>query len=138
MDPLTIAATFIPLFGATVKALVAIVGYSRVARDTAKHLDSISAEIQALVVVLGPLSCSLSVTTSTVIPDALVQEISLSVRGCTNLVEEIHERIFKYQRKRIFSKIGWAMSGQTKIDKLRESLGAYKMALSIGMQAISM
>jgi len=137
MDPIAIVATSVTLLGVIVKTLVVVVRYLDEARNTAKHLDDISTELQVLTVVLGSLSSSLSVTTSTVVLDYLVQEIAVSVRGCTAIIKQIHEHVQKYQRSRIISKIGWATFGQTKMNRLCEKLEAYKAVLSISMQAIS-
>jgi hypothetical protein len=139
MDPLSIAASSFSLAGGIAKASIAIVEFTRDARDAAKDLDAVFKELQALTLVLEPLTRALARARGggTVFSD-LVQRISSTLEGCLLVVDQINDNVHKYQRDRVWTKAKWVMFGQGDMHKLRESLEAYKMALSLGLHAISL
>ncbi|KAK1831986.1 hypothetical protein QBC39DRAFT_349884 [Podospora conica] len=138
MDPLSIISASVGLAGAIAKVSMALTSFARDARDAAEDLDNISAELQALRGVIDPLARSLSSSgTESSIPEILLQEIDVILVGTAVVVEQIEENVEKYKRNKVFSKAGWVMFGQADMRKLRESLGHYKLALSLGMHVVS-
>jgi hypothetical protein len=139
MDPLSIAASAFSLAGGIAKASVALVEFSRNARDAAADLDAISREMKALNAVLQPLvQCIGQKRAGSSVPDALAAQIGSTIDGCKLVVGQIEENVRVYQRDTVWTKAKWAMLGQVDLQKLRESLEAYKMALTLGMHAIGM
>ncbi|KAK3339854.1 hypothetical protein B0T25DRAFT_364197 [Lasiosphaeria hispida] len=139
MDPLSIVSASFGLASGIAKATIALASFARDARDAAQDLDAISAELQALAAVLDALARSTISMSSTKasIPETLLQQIDATLVGIATVVEQIEENVQKYKRNKVFSKAGWAMFGQGDMRKLRESLEAYKMALSLGMHVVS-
>lgn len=137
MDPLSIVSASFGLASGIAKTSIAIAVFARDARDAVKDLDAISAELQALAAVLDPLARIMSKASVVSIPEALIRQVDVTLLGCTMVVEQIGENLQKYKRNKVFSKAAWAMFGHTDMQKLRDSLEAYKMALSLGMHAVS-
>ncbi|KAK0709972.1 hypothetical protein B0T26DRAFT_679312 [Lasiosphaeria miniovina] len=138
MDGFSIAATCFSLAGGIAKASVVLVDFARDVRDAAQDLDDVLAELRALASVLNPLAQSLTRTTLSSIPEQLVLQVESTLGGCTAVVEQIDENVHKYRRNNIFTRVEWVMFGQGDMRKLRDSLEAYKMALSLGIHAISL
>lgn len=135
MDPLSIAAASFSIAGAIAKASVAIFELSRDASSAADDLSRVNAELQALSSVLDPLTRALS--TSPVVPERLAAQLQSTLEGCSLVVGQIAELVGRYRREGAWSKAKWAMFGKGDVDKLRESLEAYKMVLSLGLHLIS-
>ncbi len=139
MDPLSIICTAFSLASGISKALMAITEFTRNAQNTTKAIDSISKELQALTGILDPLAHSLSqVQNGRTLPDCLIRKMGDALSGCDLVVKQITENLHKYQRDKVWTKAKWALFGQGDVLKLRESLEAYNMALSLGLHAISM
>ncbi|KAK3361705.1 hypothetical protein B0T24DRAFT_113384 [Lasiosphaeria ovina] len=138
MDGVSIAATCFSLAGGIAKASVVLVHFARDVRDAAQDLDDVLAELRALASVLNPLTKSLTQETLSSIPEQLVLQVESTLGGCTAVVEQIEENVHRYRRNNTFTRVGWVMFGQDDMRKLRNSLEAYKMALSLGIHAISL
>lgn len=138
MDPLSIIGSSVGLASVIAKVSMTLTTFARDARDAAKDLDAISAELRAISAVILLLGESLSpFSAESPIPKALLQKIDELLSGTAAVVEQIEESVQKYQSNKIFSKAGWVMFGQGDMRKLRESLETYNMALSLGMHALS-
>lgn len=139
MDPLTIVSAAVSLTAGIAKASFAVSEFIRDARDASKDLDGVCKELQALAAVVDPLTRSLTrARGSNVLPNDLVVRIGETLEGCDAVVEQIAANVRKYQRDKMWNKAKWAMFGQADMQKLRESLEAYKMALSLGFHALSL
>ncbi|KAK3326851.1 hypothetical protein B0H66DRAFT_170088 [Apodospora peruviana] len=137
MDPLSITSAAFDLAMGIAKASIAILGFSRDVRDASNDLDAISAELEALTTILDSLGHGNSRATSASIPDELVVRVNDALDGCSTVVEQIEENMKKYKRNKVFSKTSWAVFGRDDTQRLRTSLAAYRMALSLGVHAIS-
>jgi formyltetrahydrofolate synthetase len=138
MDPLSIVATSLTLAGLIAKASMTLFGLSQNFRDAAPDIDAVSKELQYLAAVLEPLTRALSNNKNGTIPDALVQQIQSILGGCAQVIERIEENVQKYKRDSVWAKSKWAVYGHEDMKKLRDSLEAYKLALGLGLQVISM
>jgi hypothetical protein len=138
MDPLSIVGTAFSLAGNIAKASVAIVEFTRDVKDATKDLNSVSKELQALNGILDPLGRSLRSNRGGTLPHEWTQQVSDILDGCNTIVLDLTQVLQKYQRDKIWTKMKWALFGQGDIQKLRESLEAYKMALSLGLCTMSM
>lgn len=138
MDPLSIIGSSVGLASVIAKVSMTLTTFARDARDAAKDLDAISAELRAISAVILLLGESLSpFSAESPIPKALLQKIDELLSGTAAVVEQIEESVQKYQSNKIFSKAGWVMFGQGDTRKLCESLETYNMALSLSMHALS-
>jgi len=135
-DPFSIITGSFGLAGAIAKVSVIIVEFSRDARDAVTDLDALSVEMQALSNLLNPLARSISGSAGTV-PTILITQVNTTLTGCEAVIQQIEDKIQKYRRDRVFSKVAWAMFGQTDTNKLRTSLEYYNTALNLGIHAIS-
>ena len=139
MDPLTIVTAAVSLTAGIAKASFAVSEFLRDAHDASRDLDSVCKELQALAAVVDPLTRSLTrARGASVLPDDLITQIGETLEGCDAVVDQIAANVRKYQRDKVWNKAKWALFGQGDMQKLRESLEAYKMALSLGFHAISM
>ena len=135
MDPLSVVAASFSTAGAVAKASVAIFEFSRVAKVAAEDLARVNAELQALSSILDPLARGLSRAT---VPDALARKLQASLEDCSLVVDGIRELVEAYQRDGAWTRTKWVVFGRGDIEKLRVSLEAYKMALGLGLHAVSM
>ena len=138
-DPLSIVTGAFSLAGGTLNASMAITKFISNCQSAAEDLGSISKELQALRGILDSLGSSLSrVQNRAALSERLIHQISDALDGCDALVKKITKSLEKYQRDKVWTKAKWVMFGQDDTVKLRESLEAYKMALSLGFHAASM
>ena len=137
MESLCVAATCFSLGAGIAKASMALTHFVRDARDAAEDIDAVSKELQALATILTPLA-QISQSKSTTVPHIYLQQIESVMLDCAGVVEQIGEVVKKHQVNGVLTTTSWVMFGKTDVQKLRESLEAYKMALSLGMHAISM
>jgi hypothetical protein len=126
MDPLSIAASAFGLAGGIAKTSLALTQFSNSFRGAAEDLNAISAELQALSSILDPL------------PESLISQVDNTLTGCVVMIDQIADTIEKYRRNTTWTKTKWVLMGKDDVLKLRDSLEAYKMALSIGLHALSM
>jgi len=138
MDPLSIAASSFSVAGGIAKAVIAVVEFARETKAAAEDLHAITRELQALSSILEPLTRTLSKTPEGTVSAALAQQLESSLDGCALVVCQIEATVEKYQRDGAWTRTKWVMFGRGDMVKLRESLEAYKMALSLGLHAISM
>ncbi|KAH7140210.1 hypothetical protein B0J13DRAFT_62449 [Dactylonectria estremocensis] len=138
MDPLSIVTASLSLATGITKASLTVSQFAREFRDSAEDIDALSKEIQALAAVLDPLTRSLTRRHACPLPEALVLQVDNTMSGCIVVLAQIEETIQKYQHDRIWTLAKWVIFGKDDALKLRESLEAYTMALSIGLHAISL
>jgi hypothetical protein len=139
MDPVSIVATAFTVAGNIAQAYVAIAEFTSKVRDSTGDLDRVSQELQALSAVLDSLAnCLIRAKGGPVLPDELIDRVNDTLDGCDLVIHAITETLRKYQRDMTWTKIKWALFGQGDMLKLRNSLEAYNMALSLGFSAISM
>jgi len=72
------------------------------------------------------------------VPDTMIQQVENILNGLRLSVVQIETNIDKYLQDRLTAAVQWALTGKMDMEKLRLSLEAYKMALSIGLQLFSM
>ncbi|KAL6401540.1 hypothetical protein AUP68_15413 [Ilyonectria robusta] len=137
MDPLSIVTASFSLAGAIAKASLSLSQFARDFRDSADDLDAISKEMQTLVAVLDPVTRSVARRRDGPLPEALVVQVDATITGCVVVVKQIEQTIQKYRHDKVWTSAKWVMFGKGDITKLRESLEAYTMALSLGLHAIS-
>lgn len=137
MDPFSIAVTSFSLAGCIAKTGMAVGQFTVVVREAAEDLEAVSKELHGLADVLGPLSSTLSRVRRGSSSETVVEQIDTTLEGCKLVVEQIGEKIQKYQRDKAWTKAKWVAFGQDEMQKLRKSLEAYKLALSLGLQVIS-
>jgi len=138
MDPVSIVGTAFSLAGNILKATGAIAEFTRDVHDATKDLNCVSRELQAINGILDPLSRILRARRDEALPRELTQQVGDTLEGCSIVVSELTQMLRKHQRDRVWTKMRWALFGQGDVEKLRDSLEAYKMALSIGLSAVSM
>ena len=135
MDPLSIAGASISIAGAIGKASLAIYHFSREARDATDDLSGIEAELNALRPIVDALAHSLLGPSD--VPEKLVQKLQGSLEGCLLVVKQITELVGRYSREGVWTRTKWVLVGQGDMEKLRESLSSYKMALGLGLHFVS-
>lgn len=139
MDPLSIAAASFAIAGAVARASVAIFEFSREAKDASDDLSRVNSELQALTSILDPLArTSSKATPEGMISAGLAHQLESSLSGCALVLGQLEVLIRKYQREGAWTRTKWVVLGRVDVEKLRESLEAYKMALSLGLHVISM
>ncbi|KPM39749.1 hypothetical protein AK830_g6831 [Neonectria ditissima] len=137
MDPLSIVATSFSLAGAIAKVSITLTEFSRDFSASADDLSQISLELKALSTILDPITRVLSSGRQSPLPAPLTKEVDNTLHGCLSVVRQTEEKISKYQRDKAWTKTKWVLFGQGDVQKLRESLGFYKVALGIGLHTIS-
>jgi len=143
MDSLSILTAAVSLVGGIAKAAFAINNFTRDFRAASKDLGAVSRELQALTTVLDGLSRTLSrfrprTPRPALEPDDILRQINVPLEGCDAVITEITDMIARYSKQKTWTKVKWAAVGQGDVQKLRESLEAYKMALSLGLQSLIM
>jgi hypothetical protein len=138
MDPLSIAASSFGIVGAIAKASISIIEFSQQAKDAADDLQRVSSELQALSAILDPLARNVSRAPQGTVPAALAEQLGSSLDGCALVVARIETAVEKYQKDGAWTRTKWVMFGRGDVEKLRSSLEAYKMALSLGLHVVSM
>lgn len=138
MEPLSIVAAAFSIAGAVAKASTSIVEFSLHAQDAADDLTSVNQELHALNAILDPLARGHSEAPKGTLQPDLEQNLRSSLGGCELVVGKIEATIEKYQKDGAWTKTKWVMVGRGDMEKLRGSLEAYKMALGLGLQLITM
>ncbi|KAK0647131.1 hypothetical protein B0T16DRAFT_458992 [Cercophora newfieldiana] len=136
VEPILIAGSCFALAGNIAKASLAIADFIRHTRDAAKDMDAVSSELQALAAILTPLAHTTNSAAASV-PHPLVEQVETVLSDCKGVVAQIDEIINKHRANGVFTKTTWLLFGKSDVQKLRESLESYKMALSLGLHAIS-
>lgn len=137
MDPLNIVASSFSIAGAIAKASVAIFEFSYEAKDAAEDLNRVHSELQALSSILDPLARCLSASSPDT-SDKLAQQLQGSLEGCSLVVAQIADLTERFRRDGAWTRAKWVRIGRGDMEKLRDSLEAYRMALSLGLHAVSM
>lgn len=138
MDPLSIVSASLGLASVIAKVSATLTTFARDTRDAAKDLDAVSDELKAISIIIVLIGKSMpSPSAESPISETLLQHIDAMLSGTAALVEQIEENVQKYQSGKTFSKAGWAMFGQGDMQKLRQGLESYKMALSLAMHVLS-
>ncbi|KAH6880800.1 hypothetical protein B0T10DRAFT_565532 [Thelonectria olida] len=138
MDPLSIVGTSFALAGSIAKTAMVLTKFSGDFRDSRDDLMRISSELQAIATILDPLTRVLSRSLKGGLPQSLIEQVDNTLTGCVSAVAQVEAHVEKYQHDKIWTKTKWVVFGQEDMQKLRESLEVYKMALNIGLQAISL
>ncbi|KPM46263.1 hypothetical protein AK830_g283 [Neonectria ditissima] len=138
MDPLSIVGTSFALAGALAKTGMVLAKFSREFRACADDLGGILNELQAIATILDPLTRVLSRSLKGGLPESLFEQVDNTMTGCVSAVAQVEGHIQKYQHDKIWTKAKWVVFGQEDMQKLRDSLEVYKMALNIGLQAVSL
>ncbi|KAH6892368.1 hypothetical protein B0T10DRAFT_483685 [Thelonectria olida] len=138
MDPLSIAASAFSLAAGIAKASLALTQFSNSFREAAEDLNAISAELQALAGILDPLTRALCRRRQSPLPESLLSQLENTLSSCVLMIEQILDTIENYRRNTAWTKTKWVLIGKDEVFKLRDSLEAYKMALSIGLHALSL
>ncbi|KAK7433070.1 hypothetical protein QQZ08_000544 [Neonectria magnoliae] len=138
MDPLSIVGTSFALVGALAKTGMVLTRFSTEFRACADDLGGISNELQAIATILDPLTRVLSRSLKGGLPENLFEQVDNTMAGCVSVVAQVEGHILKYQHDKIWTKAKWVVFGQEDMQKLRDSLEVYRMALNIGLQAISL
>ncbi|KAF4994234.1 hypothetical protein FDECE_13173 [Fusarium decemcellulare] len=137
MEPLAIVAASFSLAGAIAKASIALTAFSRDISASADDLNRISTELQALSTILDPITRALSRDHQNALPSQLIQEVDNTLNGCLSVVRQVEDKVHKYQEDKAWTKTKWVLFGQGDMQKLRESLEFYKVALGLGLHAVS-
>ena len=138
MDPVSIAAASFSIAGAVARASVAIFQFSLEAKEAKDDLNRVNQELQALSTVLEPLARGLSCATAGSVSEEFADRIQSSLDGCALVVGQLEEKIAMYRRDGAWTRTKWVLLGRGDVEKLRNSLEAYKMALSLGLHSLSM
>ncbi|KAK3341848.1 hypothetical protein B0T25DRAFT_559454 [Lasiosphaeria hispida] len=104
MDPFSIAATAFSLAGSIAKTSMTLVQFARDAHDAADDVGAVSKELQALAAVLNPISRALSRARGGTVPDAIIQQVYVTLEGCISVVEQIEENLQKYKRDKLWTR----------------------------------
>ncbi|KAK7421613.1 hypothetical protein QQX98_002080 [Neonectria punicea] len=137
MDPVSVAATSVSLAEGIARTSIAVTGFASDVSASADDLHQISIELKALSTVLDSITSVLSPSRQNSLPSLLIQEIDSTLHGCLLAVTQTGENVQKYRNDETWTQEKWAMLGQGDMRKLRESLEFYKLALSIGLHAIT-
>ncbi|KAH6867555.1 hypothetical protein B0T10DRAFT_502328 [Thelonectria olida] len=138
MDPFSIVATSFSLASCIAKTSMVITVFCRDVRDASDDLDAVAKELRVLGSLLDPLSTSLTqLGTNNRAHDVLLTQIGDALSGCLAAVDQIESTIRKYNRDKTWTKMKWAIFGQEDMEQLRRSLASYKIALGIGLHALS-
>lgn len=138
MDPLSITGSSFAIAGAIAKASISILEFSHQAKEASEDLQGVSRELQALAVILDPLTRNISRAPKGTVTKELSEQLEASLDGCALVVSRIDSTIHKYQKDGGWTRTKWVLFGRGDMEKLRGSLEAYKMALSLGLQFVSM
>ncbi|KAK0625837.1 hypothetical protein B0T14DRAFT_88087 [Immersiella caudata] len=137
MDPLSITVSYIALASCLAKVTGSVIEITRDARHAGEELDAISAGLQSLDAILTPFAIRLP--TLAAAPKELIQPVNAILLRCVTVLEQIDRAVKKYRKNRVpgFAKIGWIVSGQSDMRKLRDSLEESKTGLNLGIHLIS-
>lgn len=138
MDPLSLSASCVGLIAAVTKTSLTVTSFVREVRDARRDLDAISRELSSLKNVLELLAEDTDGQKGT-LPTSLESQITGMLTNCNGVVTEIENGLAKASKSK-FGKAGyWTLGGgQSDMAKLRSSLEAYKSALEISLDMVTM
>jgi hypothetical protein len=138
MDPISITATCIGLASTITRTSLVVVGFVKDVRAARSDLDAISRELVSLKTVLELLASDVDDSTNQSIPQTLQKQIAGMVTNCAGVVAEIEQTLKKHEGGKVHKSAKWVASGKSDVVKLQLSLEAYKSALEIALEMVTL
>jgi hypothetical protein len=136
-EPLSLVLACISLASTIGKASSLIASFVRRCRDARHDLDNISRELTSLENVLSLLKDDIATTNDQAIPKTLRKEIANIIANCGRVLEELDE-LLKRHNGGVGQAVCWATTGTYDAAKLRLNLDAYRVALSLALELLTL
>ena len=136
-DPLSLTVACISLISTIGKTSSFITSFVRRCRAARYDLDNISRELTSLENVLSLLKDDIDTTNDQAIPETLQKEIATIIANCGRVLEELVELLRRHNGG-VGQAVCWATTGTQDAAKLRSSLDAYRGALNLALDLLTL
>jgi len=136
MDPLSITTGCLTLLGTIGQTSLAITSFVRSCREARGDLAEVARELSELKMVLELLQGGQDVENDRIIPESLQRQILGILVKCNEILVKI-DAVLEKHRGRV-GDIRWVATGKNDVANLRQSLEAYRGALSLVLETITL
>jgi hypothetical protein len=136
MDPLSITTGCLTLLGTIGQTSLAITLFVRSCREARGDLAEVARELSELKMVLELLQGDQDVENDRIIPESLQRQILGILVKCNEVLVKI-DAVLEKHRGRV-GDIRWVATGKNDVANLRQSLEAYRGALSLVLETITL
>jgi Fungal N-terminal domain of STAND proteins len=135
MDPLSISTACVSLIATLGRILPQIVSFVSDVRDARRDMDAVSRELHSLSLSLENLRDD---STKIKYPEGSRRTLITVLGNCDHVTKEIEALLNKMASGNIGRRMQWTIYGRDDMNKLRSRLEAYKSAIDIALDMVSM
>lgn len=134
--PLSITTGILSLLSTVGKTSIAIANFVKTCREARSDLLGVGQELSTLKQILEWLKDDTDSDNNSSVPDSLSEQILPIISNCNAVLEKINEVVKKHSGR--LGPARWAIDGKRDVISLRGELNAYRGALSVTLETVSM
>lgn len=136
VEPISIIAGITSLLSTIVRTTIVVTNFVKVCREARGDLIRVSEELATLKQILECLKRDTEESEPSPTLDSLTDQILPIISHCNDVLERINAVVEKQSGR--FGPVKWAIEGKRQVISLRGELAAYREALSVTLEIISM
>lgn len=137
MDPLSISAACLTLLDAVAKTSTGITAFVKSCHDARADLADVPRELASLRYIVDLLKVDSEIKDGDrLVPQHLQEQILAILDKCSEILAKIDTVIDQHEGRA--GVIRWAITGKSDIAHLRQSLEAYRNALSLALETVTL
>ena len=115
---------------------IAITSFVKSCREARKDLAEVARELSELKLVLELLEGDQDVENDKILPESLQRQILSILSNCNGVLVKIEAALEKHRGR--VGDIRWVVTGKTEVANLRQSLEAYRCALNLVLETVTL
>jgi len=136
MDPLSVTAGCLSLLGSVASTASAVTSFIRGCREARGDLTAVTRELSEMNIVLELLRDETETKDSRIIPEKLRIQIVSILGSCEGVLKKINEVLQRHSGQ--LGAVRWVSDGKGEVASLRQSLEAYRGALSVVLETVGL
>lgn len=136
MDPLSLSAGILGLLSAAAKTTIGVTTFIRGCREARTDLTAVSRELSELSIVLELLKDDSDVSDDRVIPESIQRQILSIVVNCKDVIAKVDDVLAQHSGTTGAAR--WVLVGRKDTANLRQSLEAYRGALGLALETVTL
>jgi hypothetical protein len=135
MDPVSVSITCAGLLTAVLRLSLQIGLFVSNVRDAKKDMDLVSRELSSL-----SLSLNLLRDDSAKIdyPEGAKQSLVEIIGNCVSIIRQMETLLERFSSESLRGSAHWAFTGRDEMNKLRSTLEAYRAAIDVALEMVTM